>query len=298
MDNKTLYIIGNGFDLHHGLQTSYADFCKYVKENDTELYDFLEGYFNLELDKDGLWSNFEENLNTFYNWQFLSDNDSTDPIRDEKFQLSDMYGVADDVREQLQGKIEQLRENFYNWLDEIDYSNLEYKPLPLDINAKYLTFNYTNTLQRLYLIADKNILHIHNSIATYRYNLVFGHGIKIEQEPQVDSEGNGSYPSQAYYEAEEASKMLLYHFYKDTKKIISKNLDFFDNLCDIDKIIVMGHSINKIDMPYFKQLNTKIKHAKWTVSYYKKEDIKRMNCRLLKIDIKDISFIKLNDIKA
>ncbi|MGE8189197.1 AbiH family protein [Pseudomonas sp. NPDC086278] len=26
MDATTLYIIGNGFDLHHGLPTSYSDF--------------------------------------------------------------------------------------------------------------------------------------------------------------------------------------------------------------------------------------------------------------------------------
>ncbi|MBR6755416.1 MAG: hypothetical protein IKM15_00470, partial [Peptococcaceae bacterium] len=28
---KKLYIIGNGFDLHHGLPTSYADYKKFLQ---------------------------------------------------------------------------------------------------------------------------------------------------------------------------------------------------------------------------------------------------------------------------
>ena len=51
MSNNKLYIIGNGFDLHHNLKTSYANFCLYVRENDKELYEFLEGYVDVELDK-------------------------------------------------------------------------------------------------------------------------------------------------------------------------------------------------------------------------------------------------------
>lgn len=44
MTNKRLYVVGNGFDRHHGLPTGYTDFCRYVKETDNELYEFLEGY--------------------------------------------------------------------------------------------------------------------------------------------------------------------------------------------------------------------------------------------------------------
>jgi hypothetical protein len=56
-----LYIIGNGFDLHHGLLTSYSDFEQYLKVNDVRLLDNLNKYYFLNNSK-SLWSHFEENL--------------------------------------------------------------------------------------------------------------------------------------------------------------------------------------------------------------------------------------------
>ncbi|MGC3978399.1 MAG: AbiH family protein [Paludibacteraceae bacterium] len=101
----------------------------------------------------------------------------------------------------------------------------------------------SSTLNQLYSIPDENILHIHHSIATHGSDLVFGHGSIIEEVTLLDDEGNGNYPSSSYSNAESASKMLLAHFYKDTKNIIRKNVKFFDNLWDIDEIIVLGHSL-------------------------------------------------------
>ncbi|MCJ4641886.1 bacteriophage abortive infection AbiH family protein, partial [Klebsiella pneumoniae] len=39
-----LYIIGNGFDIRHGLPTRYKHFKSYVAKNDKELYDAIEEY--------------------------------------------------------------------------------------------------------------------------------------------------------------------------------------------------------------------------------------------------------------
>jgi hypothetical protein len=50
-----LYIIGNGFDLYHGVASTYRDFEKYVKNSNNELYSHLQLYF----DYDCLWSHFE-----------------------------------------------------------------------------------------------------------------------------------------------------------------------------------------------------------------------------------------------
>lgn len=53
-----LYIIGNGFDLHHGIASSYRNFENHVKNNNAKLYSNLRLYFNY----DYLWSNFEAAL--------------------------------------------------------------------------------------------------------------------------------------------------------------------------------------------------------------------------------------------
>ena len=43
----TLYIIGNGFDLFHGLNTSYKSFGFYLKGKHSEIYDYLIEYYGL-----------------------------------------------------------------------------------------------------------------------------------------------------------------------------------------------------------------------------------------------------------
>ncbi|MCB8999333.1 MAG: hypothetical protein H6540_04595 [Bacteroidales bacterium] len=51
-----LYIIGNGFDIHHGIKSKYSDFKDYVEKNDKVLFDSLEKYFN----QDELWSDLKK----------------------------------------------------------------------------------------------------------------------------------------------------------------------------------------------------------------------------------------------
>src|SRR4051794_30455176 len=58
MANARLYIIGNGFDLHHGLKSRYWNFRAYVVDKDNDLVEKLEEYFG----DDALWSDFEETL--------------------------------------------------------------------------------------------------------------------------------------------------------------------------------------------------------------------------------------------
>lgn len=42
MVDNVLYIIGNGFDLHHGVASSYASFCRWLKQHDFELFNLYE----------------------------------------------------------------------------------------------------------------------------------------------------------------------------------------------------------------------------------------------------------------
>jgi hypothetical protein len=55
MNDLVLYIVGNGFDLHHQIKSSYSDFGEYVKTVDPELYETVEEYFSFG----GKWSNLE-----------------------------------------------------------------------------------------------------------------------------------------------------------------------------------------------------------------------------------------------
>ncbi len=65
-----LYIIGNGFDLYHKLDTSYKSFGLYLKKNYTETYEKLIDYFGFptisddgcSMDDEVMWNQFEKNL--------------------------------------------------------------------------------------------------------------------------------------------------------------------------------------------------------------------------------------------
>lgn len=50
---KKLYIIGNGFDIHHGLNTSYQAFAFFLQDNYSKIHDYLvEDYGLPYLDRD------------------------------------------------------------------------------------------------------------------------------------------------------------------------------------------------------------------------------------------------------
>ena len=59
---NTLYIIGNGFDLHHGIPSSYKAFGEYLQKRDSGTYDVVEKYFDVNAQ---FWAEFEEHLASF-----------------------------------------------------------------------------------------------------------------------------------------------------------------------------------------------------------------------------------------
>ena len=68
MNKNTLYIIGNGFDIHHGIKSSYCNFHQWVKRESANNVRFaftvfqLEKFFNRNCI---LWSDFEHNIGEY-----------------------------------------------------------------------------------------------------------------------------------------------------------------------------------------------------------------------------------------
>ena len=51
--------------------------------------------------------------------------------------------------------------------------------------------------------------------------------------------------------------------------IILKNDDFWQQLSNIDKVVIYGHSLSDVDRPYFKQIASNINPAsEWYFSIY------------------------------
>lgn len=224
MINKpTLYIIGNGFDLHHGLPTRYSDFYRYISENYSELEWDFEEYFRMHIDEQYLWKQFESDLSTF-DWEsfFIAFN-HTD-VGSESFRPSEAFGLEDELITEAESIVESIKDAFKEWIESLEYP----ESLTDDVllagfqdHSRFITFNYTDTLERYYGISGDDILYIHNKADDFGGELIFGHGAQQEAKPRpddLDEDGNSN--RTMFTDAEDAARSVLYQFQKDTEAVI------------------------------------------------------------------------------
>jgi hypothetical protein len=185
----------------------------------------------------------------------------------------------------------------------------------LEPTAKYLSFNYTDTLERYYGVPEANITYIHNKAKTPGVVLVLGHGIDPvqfsdqEPEPPVGLSEDDLY----YWRQEQADNFelssdmardeIISYFttsHKDTADVIQKHQLFFDELGDIQHIIVLGHSLAPVDQPYIEKiLAANGRKATWSVSYYKDEEMDSHKACLTGLGLPDtqLDFFKMTDLR-
>lgn len=317
--NKTLYIIGNGFDLHHKLDTWYSSFGLFLKKHHEEIYDVFMEYYGFEdLDeddeeslKDPMWCEFEASLAQI-DGDFLLENHteyaadySSDNYRDR-----DLYDIQIYIENIVNKATLGMRKAFEEFISKVKYPDATKLDLAnIDTTALFLTFNYTNTLERYYNVARKNIEYIHNKAGENK-ELILGHGIdpkefeKQEEQPPEDPEEYEQWvewmSDQYDYSIERGKDEVMLYFqksFKPTQDVISQNTSFFNKLNQIDKIFVLGHSLSEVDLPYFREIAKHLSNdVEWFVSYYgdsemeyKKEVIKSLGVPESKIHLTTIS---------
>ena len=62
---KNLFIIGNGFDIHHGINSRYSDYREWLKEYNFDLYDKLCRLYDSAEDDDDWWNSFEPQIRNY-----------------------------------------------------------------------------------------------------------------------------------------------------------------------------------------------------------------------------------------
>lgn len=217
----TLYIVGNGFDLWHELPTSYSEFNAFAEEALSE----LENYYSFDFSGQGPWCDFENSLGKF-DWRaFYNDHNHIDAAS-ESFRPSFIYCLEDDLVDQTDQHVDGIRECFQEWVSEIDVTTAERK-LEFTENAKFLTFNYTSTLQVAYGIPDQQILHIHGKAEAFD-ELIFGHGETMEEEPEFDKYGESC--RTPFSDAEGAAKYPFYALQKPVGAVLEIHKNFFESL--------------------------------------------------------------------
>ncbi|WP_438403069.1 bacteriophage abortive infection AbiH family protein [Aeromonas veronii] len=273
---KTLYIIGNGFDLWHDLPTGYNDFYDFAKG----FLDEIEEYYSFDLRYHQPWHDFENALGNFDAENFLSIHNEVD-VNSEDFRPRDIYGLEDELTEQTKIHVSNIEEAFTDWVNSIDVTDTEQKII-FNTNSTFINFNYTSTLQSVYNIEDDHVLHIHGSAA--RHNaLIFGHGENITEPSEFDKDGE--YTGHMFSEAESIARYPLYALRKPVEAVLEKNEEYFYNLNNINDVVIIGHSLNNIDLPYFQRIKNQVGDVMWKVYCYQASDKEKHIQSLLKCGV-------------
>lgn len=324
----TLYIIGNGFDRYHGLDTRYQAFSFFLQDKYSRIHDFLVEYYGLPyLDKDDiesqndpLWAEFEKALADFNYENVLEENSELlpDPGNPE-FRDSDWDTFKIEMEEIVRDLTKNLFAEFKEFILSVKFpENIDDKKLKLDKDAEYLNFNYTDTLERYYEIPGDRILYIHNKAKNKSDILILGHGsdpekfgdrdddkpdppegLTEEELYQWEQDRSDEFPQ--FYEAGKSE--LLSYFeksFKQTSRIIEENSAFFNRIRNVDTVIVLGHSLSEVDHPYIdKVFHSVLSTASWTASYYRDDEREARRIKLIDLGVLDhrAHTMSLSDLK-
>ena len=272
---KRLFVIGNGFDLHHNLQTGYNDFKKYLKLEEPEYFNFINNLMlknNPDFDSND-WSEIETELicvmSIDYDGLLNEAIESSEKDMDRASYWNDIQFNA----EYLNQDLPNFKKSFDEWIDTIDFSRAFVdENLVFTRDDHFLNFNYTKTLQILYGIKESQVLHIHGENGTDK---VFGQSeyyedpLPLSNLTQEDYD-NGIEDDWRIEEAKGILNSIPKTFYKDCEAIIEENRTFFDSLCEFDEIVFMGWKLGPQDIPYIEEILKNIsKQSKIRIVYYK-----------------------------
>ena len=298
---SNLFIVGNGFDVDHGMKTKYKYFHKFLQEkyeltDEDECYldksfDFIQDNYGdssptereiarlfcglvSKLENYDFWKDVEHDIGLFdYSECFDEacypktdmddkyDRQRTHAIFNAEDRANEIYLVLNDIEPILRRWIETVR------INGKDVNHL-FESLINSNKDLFLNFNYTMTLERLYKC--KNVCHIHGCVDCNE-KLIIGHG-----NDEIDFYNDKHLPDslEARSTLEELQKKLR----KNTDEAIWKNKSFFELIknSDITQIYSYGFSFSEIDLPYIehicKCLDTS--NVTWYLNDFNNEDDK------------------------
>lgn len=296
---ENLYIIGNGFDIYHGIPSRYSDFKEYLSDVANELHDLVEEYIPAEED----WSDLEA---------ALADID-VDNVVDNASQLLMSYATEDwsdayhhdyqyEVNKIIEGLSSALKVHFGDWVRQLEIPSINellVRPLGLSTNSHYLNFNYTSSLTDIYSIPRNLIFHIHGE-ARENEELVLGHAWNPIELPSLNDVPDPESMDTRVMEGNEIINDYFGKTFKNSGKIISENSEYFSMLGQLSKIFVLGHSLSFVDERYFKEIvkNIRVGSVQWFVTYYRDHERAHHSEALRRIGIPEsaVDFLQMAEI--
>lgn len=294
---RNLYITGNGFDIHHGINSRYSDYREWLKEYDFDLYDKLCRLYDSIDEDDVWWNSFEQHLSAI----------SFDYINRVYQDYGPIYGSedfcdADNHRSSIQVEldldiddfIETIGQSFKVWVNSLNKPNCGKLRIEDKDECYFLTFNYTKTLEDVYNIPSTQICHIHGSINGD--DLIWGHGEttndiyeSLKGKPKLLPKDLTDEQYEDWLDANtddpimesiiEASANQLSRMRKNVFGIIRQNHRLFESLKDVRKIYILGFAFSPIDIPYLEEVLHNIDADKvlWIATVHTASDEKNIN---------------------
>lgn len=286
-----LFIIGNGFDLAHGIPSTFNHFKEYLRSS--YLYDYnvepnlwitaqtmpdgdqsynstdcaqIIDYMVSESFEDARedWSDFEVALGNL-DYTLLEGDIEIQYDREGDIHPSRTRYNYEDAYSDFSNVMSNLPSLFSDWVNEIAVPTSRFSVFNLNTHQKiselinesdiFFTFNYTDTLETLYEMP--NVLHIHGD----KTNPIVGHCKDSHMEER------------AYFQDEYINTMAD-ALKKPTAKIIEENKVFFGNLDEINSIYSYGFSFGNVDLVYVKEIIQHIdtKKITWYLHSFNEED--------------------------
>lgn len=318
---KHLYIIGNGFDQHHNIPSSYSNFKRWLEDYDNDTFYKVENI--LETSDPKWWNEFETSLGKPFAVKLYAEGvafENQPDYASDDYRDRDLYVAEYEVDRELGDLVSDLKRDFQEWASGLSAGDGGHAVKIETKDSVFLTFNYTLTLEKMYGISPERVLHIHGS-ALDKDSIVVGHGNDYGSfrngleddlpEPPDDlpaeeyerwfedvaSQYSDDYPTS---QAKDAAVTAMMELHKDVPGIIADNQAFFQSLKDVRMIHIYGFSFADVDIPYMLEVakNVDIRQVSLEVSYFTESDKENVKNFLDAIPKpKSFSLVKLNEIK-
>ena len=300
---NNLIIIGNGFDVWQGLETSYDNFKNYYYEHRASILKKLfirmhdikwsdghnqqlsdvELIFGHPFDPDELsyefWNTFEtslgevehENINYFFG--------------KEKSDLKDLSKSVKNARR-------ILTKAFVEWIRTIDIPKAE-EQYRFNDTCTFLNFNYTDTLQKRFDVPEKDIYFIHGN-ARKKKSIIFGHNTMPEPPDPFMKIIGGRF--EGLYHISEMLYLTDKHIDENIHDYIYYLATYAICLKDIKNVYVLGHSFGEVDFEYFRFLIDATREtAEWNISCFSAKDEERVRTTMEKLKFSHYKIFKTID---
>ncbi len=286
MPNK-IFLLGNGFDLAHGLKTSYYDFVQYYKKKifDTlnqENYYGVEDTFEIQY-TDHIQESYENlfsgnygsstRFNT-YNSRFIMDLISGpyklwSDIEFYYFQLLKKYANTPKVNT-LNRQFELVKEELIDYLKTVEKEKIRIRP---EIKSRLndadliLNFNYTSTINSYLKNFEKkpDVIFIHGELDIPAKPIIFGYGDehdedyqKLENLADIEVLRNLKYPQ--YTKSRSFSNLIKYTDEKSIDTLAPYEIHLIGLSCGLSdrtllRLLLNSDACEKIFIHYYEGKN-------------------------------------------